>query len=70
MTSVLKYQPFNDVDDMPGIRHLQDTFRMEADPIIWDASQQAYVAAFVARDERPKREREQWLRELAERRRR
>lgn len=51
-------------------RHLQDTFRMEADPIIWDASQQAYVAAFVARDERPKREREQWLRDLAERRRR
>lgn len=51
-------------------RHLQGTFGIEADPIIWDANQQAYVAAFVARDERPKREREQWLQHLAERRRR
>lgn len=51
-------------------RHLQETFRIAPDPITWDASQQAYIAAFVARDERPKREREQWLRDMAERRRR
>lgn len=51
-------------------RHLQDTFGIDSDPMHWDASQQAYVAAFVVRDERPKREREQWLRDLAERRRR
>ncbi len=51
-------------------RHLQDTFGIASDPIVWDTSQQAYVAAFVARDERPRREREQWVRDLAERRRR
>jgi hypothetical protein len=51
-------------------RHLQETFGIESDPITWDTSQQAYAATFVVRDERPKREREQWLRDLAERRRR
>ncbi|WP_270934344.1 hypothetical protein [Falsiroseomonas oryzae] len=51
-------------------RHLQETFRIVSDPIAWDARQQAYVAAFVVRDERPKQERERWLRDLAERRRR
>ena len=44
-------------------RHLQETFGLSEDPIPWDARQRAYVAAFVLRDERPKREREQWLRE-------
>lgn len=44
-------------------RHLQETFGLSDDPIPWDTRQRAYVAAFVLRDERPKREREQWLRE-------
>jgi hypothetical protein len=51
-------------------RHLQETFGIASDPIVWDMTQHAYVAAFVARDERPKQERERWLRDLAERRRR
>lgn len=49
-------------------RHLQETFGLSADPIPWDTRQRAYVAAFVLRDERPKREREQWLREAEGRR--
>jgi HSP20 family protein len=34
MNSVLKFQPFNEVDDMPGIRHLQDTFNRLFEPSI------------------------------------
>lgn len=51
-------------------RHLQETFCIRSDPVSWDPRQQAYVAAFVARDERQRGEREQWLRDLAQRRRR
>lgn len=51
-------------------RHLQETFGIAGDPIAWDVQQRAYVAAFVVGDERPQREREQWLRGLAERLRR
>ena len=51
-------------------RHLQETFGIAGDPISWDARQCAYVSAFVVRDERPTQERERWLRDLAERRRR
>jgi HSP20 family protein len=34
MTSVLKFQPFNDVDEMPAMRHLQDTFNRLFEPAI------------------------------------
>ena len=32
MTSVLKFSPFNDVDDMPAMRSLQDTFNKLFEP--------------------------------------
>jgi HSP20 family protein len=34
MTSVLKFKPFNDVDEMPAMRHLQDTFNRLFEPSI------------------------------------
>jgi HSP20 family protein len=34
MTSVLKFRPFNDVDEMPAMRHLQDTFNRLFEPNI------------------------------------
>jgi HSP20 family protein len=32
MLSVLKFQPFTDVDEMPAMRHLQDTFNRLFEP--------------------------------------
>jgi HSP20 family protein len=32
MTSVLKFNPFHDVDDMPAMRNLQDTFNRFFEP--------------------------------------
>lgn len=72
------YLPFKDGSIAPRVRkqkealsrRLQETFGIAGDPIPWDVQQRAYVAAFVVGDERPQREREQWLRGLAERRRR
>jgi HSP20 family protein len=32
MTSVLRFNPFNDVDQMPGMRNLQDTFNRLFEP--------------------------------------
>ncbi|MBU8540880.1 hypothetical protein [Falsiroseomonas tokyonensis] len=37
--------------------HLQATFGIPGDPILWDERQRAYVASFVVRDERPLAER-------------
>jgi len=38
--------------------HLRKTFGIADDPMSWSKAQNAYVAKFVARDERPKAERE------------
>jgi hypothetical protein len=38
--------------------HLRDTFGIADDPMPWDSSQNAYVARFIVRDERPQEERE------------
>ncbi|PZW38719.1 hypothetical protein C8P66_13413 [Humitalea rosea] len=37
--------------------HLQATFGIQGDPILWDERQRAYIACFVVRDERPLAER-------------
>lgn len=39
-------------------KHLQATFGIQDDPILWDERQRAYVTSFVARDERPLDERD------------
>lgn len=51
-------------------RHLQATFGLADDPIRWVRAEQAYVTAFVAADDRPKAERERWMREVMGRARR
>jgi hypothetical protein len=37
---------------------LREAFRIDGDPLPWNARQQAYVARFVIRDDRPLDERE------------
>jgi hypothetical protein len=51
-------------------RHLQATFGLADDPIRWVEAEQSYFTSFVAADDRSKADKEQWRRELANRRRR
>ncbi len=45
-------------------RHLQATFGLADDPIRWVPAEQSYITAFVAADDRPKAERDRWMREV------